>query len=70
MQPLLSSVGDDGTAFHAVLGSTTAATKPKAVSKSGLLMDWLHLLDPELSQANPEVKQKLLFAKSEFCYIN
>ena len=39
--------------------------KPKVVNKSGLLMDWLHLLDPELSQANHEVKQKLLFAKSK-----
>ena len=39
--------------------------KPKVVNKSGLLMDWLYLLDPELSQANHEVKQKLLFAKSK-----
>lgn len=39
--------------------------KPKSVNKSGLLLDWLHLLDPDLSQANPEVKHKLLFAKSK-----
>ena len=45
--------------------SGTGNVKPKVVNKSGLLMDWLYLLDPELSQANHEVKQKLLFAKSK-----
>ena len=39
--------------------------KPNKVNKTGLLMDWLHLLDPELTQASHDVKQKLLFGKGK-----
>ena len=33
--------------------------------RSGLLMDWLQLLDPELELANPDVKHKLLFSRTK-----
>ena len=33
--------------------------------KSGLLMDWLQLLDPELEQVDASVKHKILFSKTK-----
>ena len=33
--------------------------------RSGLLMDWLQLLDPELEQADADIKHKLLFSKTK-----
>lgn len=33
--------------------------------KSGLLMDWLQLLDPELEQVDPSIKHKILFSKTK-----
>ena len=33
--------------------------------KSGLLMDWLQLLDPELVNVDPSVKHKILFSKTK-----
>ena len=33
--------------------------------RSGLLMDWLQLLDPELEQIDANIKHKLLFSKSK-----
>ena len=46
-----------------LLNEDEEGDKKSTTTKSGLLMDWLHLLDPELIQASPDVKQKLLFAK-------
>ena len=51
------------------MSSDSSKDAKSAVKKSGLLMDWLHLLDPELSQANQDVKQKLLFAKSKWSFL-
>ena len=35
----------------------------KGDRKSGILMDWLQVIDPELTQASPDVKQRLMFSK-------
>ena len=57
---LLSEGGRGGSGDSA---DDPTDVKPNKVNKTGLLMDWLHLLDPELTQASHDVKQKLLFGK-------
>ena len=34
------------------------------MSTAALFIDWLSMLDPEIIQANPDLEQKLLFARS------
>lgn len=43
----------------ALSGSSEVTT---AGSASGLLVDWLDLLDPEVTSICPDIQQKLLFA--------
>ena len=61
MSRMLLSEGGRGGAGDSADDPTDV--KPNKVNKTGLLMDWLHLLDPELTQASHDVKQKLLFGK-------
>ena len=61
MSRMLLSEGDRGGSGDSADDPTDV--KPNKVNKTGLLMDWLHLLDPELTQASHDVKQKLLFGK-------
>ena len=64
---LLSEGGRGGSGDSA---DDPTDVKPNKVNKTGLLMDWLHLLDPELTQASHDVKQKLLFGKGRKLSVN
>ena len=73
------SKGDDSTTNNSKLDKPGKEDKTRANyetefkrnllsncnGRSGLLMDWLQLLDPELEQADASVKQKILFSKTK-----